>query len=65
MRAVRQQTFGEEDVLAVEEVDVPSPAPYEVVVEIRAAGVNPTDTYYRQGSVGQGAFNELAAPRYR
>lgn len=62
MRAVRQQSFGEEDVLEVEEMDVPRPAPHEVVVEVRAAGVNPTDTYYRQGVIGQGPFSELATP---
>jgi NADPH2:quinone reductase len=62
MNAVRQHSFGGEEVLSVEEVDIPSPAPHEVLVNIRAAGVNPTETYYRQGEIGEGAFSELAAP---
>ncbi|MFC7070800.1 NADPH:quinone reductase [Halobaculum lipolyticum] len=50
MRAVRFHEHGDESVLAVEEVDRPEPAPDEVLVEVASAGVNPVDTYFREGS---------------
>ncbi len=36
--------------LTVDEVDRPDPGPGEVRVAVRAAGVNPVDTYFREGS---------------
>ncbi len=59
MRAVRVHRFGGPEVLAVEEVPEPSPAPGEVLVRVRAAGVNPVDTYKRAG-----AYAELPALPY-
>jgi NADPH:quinone reductase-like Zn-dependent oxidoreductase len=50
MRAVRLSEHGGTDVLTVEDVARPSPAPGEVLVEVTAAGVNPVDTYFRDGS---------------
>ncbi len=50
MRAVRFHEHGDEDVLQVDEVDRPDPAADEVVVAVRSAGVNPVDTYFREGS---------------
>ncbi|EMA46858.1 alcohol dehydrogenase GroES domain-containing protein [Halococcus morrhuae DSM 1307] len=52
MRAVRQQSFGGRDALTLESVQKPTPGPQEMLIEVRAAGVNPTDTYYREGKVG-------------
>jgi len=50
MRAVRLQEHGGADVLEVEEVDRPEPDADELLVEVAAAGVNPVDTYFRDGS---------------
>jgi NADPH2:quinone reductase len=50
MRAVRFHDHGGPDVLQVDDIDRPEPANHEVLVEIRAAGVNPVDTYFREGS---------------
>jgi NADPH:quinone reductase-like Zn-dependent oxidoreductase len=50
MRAVRFQEHGGPEVLSIEEVDRPDPAGHDVLVEIRAAGVNPVDTYLREGA---------------
>jgi NADPH:quinone reductase-like Zn-dependent oxidoreductase len=50
MHAVRFQEYGGPDVLAVDEIDRPDPEGHEVLVEIHAAGVNPVDTYFREGS---------------
>lgn len=43
MRAIRQRRLGGPEVLEVAEVSRPEPGPTEVLVRIRAAGVNPVD----------------------
>jgi NADPH2:quinone reductase len=50
MRAVRFHDHGGPEVLAAEEIDRPGPDSREVLVEIHAAGVNPVDTYFREGA---------------
>ncbi|WP_436343798.1 NADPH:quinone reductase [Natronorubrum sp. FCH18a] len=50
MRAVRLHEHGDADVLQVNDVDRPEPAADELLVEVAAAGINPVDTYFRDGS---------------
>ena len=50
MRAVRIHQFGGPEVLALEDVPDPKPAAGEVIVRVRAAGVNPVDTYIPTGN---------------
>ncbi len=50
MQAIRVRGFGGPEVLRLEEVPDPVPGPGEVLVRLRAAGVNPVDTYIRSGS---------------
>ncbi|MEF8851312.1 MAG: NADPH:quinone reductase [Haloarculaceae archaeon] len=50
MRAVRLHEHGGTEVLQVDETDRPDPDEDEVLVEVAAAGVNPVDTYFRDGS---------------
>jgi NADPH2:quinone reductase len=50
-RAVRFDQYGDRDVLYVTDVPMPDPAPGEVVVEVRAAAVNPFDTTLRSGVI--------------
>ncbi|HEU4754335.1 MAG TPA: NADPH:quinone reductase, partial [Armatimonadota bacterium] len=50
MKAIRVHEFGPPSVLQLEELPDPQPAPGQVVVRVRAAGVNPVDTYIRAGS---------------
>ncbi len=50
MKAIRAHSFGGPEVLQYENVDDPIAGPGEVVVDIRAAGVNPADTYMRTGT---------------
>jgi NADPH:quinone reductase-like Zn-dependent oxidoreductase len=49
VKAVRFHEFGGIDVLRVEEVDDPRPGPGEVLVRIRAAGLNHLDVDVRDG----------------
>ena len=50
MRAVRVHHFGDPEVLRLDEVaDLRPPGEGEVLVRLRAAGVNPVDTYMRSG----------------
>lgn len=49
MRAVRIHEFGGPGVLQIEEVPRPTPGPDEVLVRVRAAGVNPYDWMTRNG----------------
>jgi NADPH2:quinone reductase len=49
MKAIRLHTFGEPEVLQLEEAPDPQPGPGQVVVRIHAVGVNPVETYIRSG----------------
>ena len=49
MKAIRVHEFGGPEVLKLEEVPTPRPAAGQVLVRIHAAGVNPYDTYMRNG----------------
>jgi NADPH:quinone reductase-like Zn-dependent oxidoreductase len=59
MRAIRQQGFGGPEVLELTEVKRPVPVPTEVLVRVRAAGVNPVEAVIRSGQfplLGQPPF---------
>jgi NADPH:quinone reductase-like Zn-dependent oxidoreductase len=58
MRAIRQQRLGGPEVLEFVEVPRPVPAPTEVLVRVRAAGVNPVDWKVRSrgGFLGDPPF---------
>jgi len=49
MKAIRVKEFGGPEVMKLEDVPDPKPSAGQVVVRIRAAGVNPVDTYIRAG----------------
>ncbi|MFJ4953125.1 NADP-dependent oxidoreductase [Streptomyces sp. NPDC088760] len=49
--AVTFDRFGGPDVLTLTEVALPEPAPHEVRVRVRAAGVNPLDNKIRRGDM--------------
>lgn len=50
MRAVRYHEHGGPEVLETEEIDRPEPDGHELLVRTEVAGVNPVDTYFREGS---------------
>lgn len=50
-RAVRFDRYGGRDVLYVADIDMPVPGPGEVLVEVRAAGINPGEAAIRIGAL--------------
>ena len=50
MKAIRVHQFGGPEVLKLEEIATPKPDAGQVLVRVRAAGVNPYDTYMRAGT---------------
>lgn len=51
MKAVRFDHYGSVDVLQVADVPVPVPGPGQVLVRVKAAGVNPGDATFREGTM--------------
>jgi NADPH2:quinone reductase len=50
VKAIRVHQFGGPEVLVQEDVPTPAAGPGQVLVRIRAVGVNPVETYQRSGS---------------
>jgi len=50
MKAIRVPEFGNPEVMKLEEIPEPKAGPGQVLVRVRAAGVNPVDTYIRAGT---------------
>ncbi|MDD2902094.1 MAG: NADPH:quinone reductase, partial [Syntrophales bacterium] len=50
MQAIRVHECGGPEVMRLEEIPDLTPGPREVVVRVKAAGVNPVDTYIRTGA---------------
>jgi NADPH:quinone reductase-like Zn-dependent oxidoreductase len=61
MRALRIHGYGGPEVMRLDEVEAPRPAPGEVLVRVRAASVNPIDWKMRRGLLA-GVF-PLSFPR--
>ncbi len=49
MKTVAINKYGNEDVLEIGDVEIPEPKADEVLVKVRAAGVNPFDWKVRDG----------------
>lgn len=50
MKAIRVSRFGDPEVMSWEELPELEPGPGQVVIRVKAAGVNPVDTYIRSGT---------------
>ncbi len=55
MKAIRVREFGPPEVMRVEDVPTPVPGPGQLLVRIRAVGVNPVETYIRAGAYARAA----------
>ena len=62
MRAVRS-TLGRPDVLYIADVDVPVLGPGQVLVRVRAVGLNPGEASIRSGGTGQSVPGDVPARR--
>lgn len=51
MKAVRINQYGGPEVLKIEEIERPVPAPDEILVKVYASGVNPVDWTIRNGAI--------------
>jgi NADPH2:quinone reductase len=49
MKAIRVREFGPPEVMRLEEVPTPVPGPGQLLVQARAVGVNPVESYIRSG----------------
>src|SRR5450432_1081478 len=52
-KAVRYEQFGGTDVLRIEEVERPVPGDGQVLVRVKAAGINPSEAVIRTGALAQ------------
>src|ERR1051325_7316002 len=50
MKAIRVHEFSGPEVMRLEEIPDPKPGPGQVLVRVKATGVNPVDTYRRAGN---------------
>ncbi len=50
MKAIRVREFGGPEVLRIEDIPDPKPESGQVLVKLRAVGVNPVETYIRSGT---------------
>ena len=50
MKAIRARCYGSPEVLTYEDVEKPTPGSDEILVRVRAAGVNPLDYHYMRGT---------------
>lgn len=53
MQAIRFHQFGGPEVLQLDDIPAPTPGPGEVLITVKASGVNPVDTYIRAGIYGE------------
>ncbi len=50
MKAILVREFGQPEVMKIEDVETPQPSGTQVLVRVKAVGVNPVETYIRSGN---------------
>lgn len=56
MKTILVHEFGDPSVLKLADIATPTPAAGQVLVRVKAAGVNPVETYFRSGKYGPKPF---------
>jgi NADPH2:quinone reductase len=56
MKAIRVHTFGDPEVMQLQDIPAPTPASGQILITNKAIGVNPVDTYIRAGKYGPREF---------
>jgi NADPH:quinone reductase len=56
MKAIRVHSFGDPEVMKLEDVPDPTPAAGQILITNKAIGVNPVDSYIRAGKYGPREF---------
>lgn len=56
MKSIRIHQFGDPDVLKLEDIPTPTPASDQILIRVKAIGVNPVETYIRSGRYGPREF---------
>lgn len=59
MKAKTIRHYGGPEVLTLEEVGQPEPGPQEVLIRVKAAGINPIDWKIREGEMKDSGFHQL------
>jgi NADPH:quinone reductase-like Zn-dependent oxidoreductase len=59
MKAKTIRHYGGPEVLTLEEVGRPEPGEHEIIIRVRAAGVNPIDWKVREGEMKESGFHQL------
>lgn len=65
MRALVYETYGQPDVLRIEEVEIPKPKEHEVLIAVHAASVNSWDWDLLRGKPFVNRIGGMRRPRYR
>ncbi len=60
MKAATIHRYGDPDVFQIDEIDPPAVGPHDVLIDVRAAGINPVDSKIRRG--GQRAVARYKLP---
>ena len=50
MKAIRVNQFGGPEVMVMEEIEVPAPSETQILIDVKAVGINPVETYIRAGT---------------
>ena len=64
MKAALAHRYGSPDVVVIEEIEKPTPADDEVLVQVRAAAGNPMDTYFMHGVFIMRPLFGMRAPKH-
>jgi NADPH:quinone reductase-like Zn-dependent oxidoreductase len=64
MKAIIYRTYGSPDVLRLEEIEKPVPQDNEVLVQVRAASVNPLDWHFMRGLLEAGQVTPVVDRTY-